>query len=407
MHTLYQAKGEIMPSVKEIYPHYKNKPAEHASCPVLSSFAPIPAEDAGAIAAVGVHPEDRNRSATMIVRDLEPVYMQSQETQNFEMLPISLALKRYAWLRERFYFRAISQDFDEVSAECAKRPSPPGVFIHVKKGVSITLPCQAAMYLASENLTQAIHNIVILEEGAQLQLITGCVSKNDLRKGRHLSVEEYYIGKNAKLISTMVHSWSSEVLVNPRAGAIVDENGRYESNYISLKAARSIKSNPQTYLNGRGASAKHMTVVLGTPGSVIETAGNVFLNAPDTGAELLHRGVCTGGIMRQGGLLIGNAACKAHVDCAGMLLDQTGQGYIESIPGLRSHHPDARMSHEASIGKIAPDQVEYLMSRGMDEPEAISMLIRGFLLADIEGLGPELDAQIADIAAIAGHGEGQ
>ena len=164
-------------------------------------------------------------------------------------------------------------------------------------------------------------------------------------------------------------------------------------------------SNPQTFLNGKGASAKYLTIVLGAPGSVIDTAGNVYLNAENTSAELLHRGVCTGGIMHQGGLLIGNAPCKAHVDCAGMLLDNTAKGSIESIPGLKSHHPDARMSHEASIGKIAPEQVEYLMSRGMEELEAISMLIRGFLGADIEGLGPELDAQIAEIAEIAGHGE--
>jgi len=68
-------------------------------------------------------------------------------------------------------------------------------------------------------------------------------------------------------------------------------------------------------------------------------------------------------------------------------------------------HPDARMSHEASIGKIAPEQVQYLMSKGMEEREAISMLIRGFLGTDVEGLGAELDGQIAKIVEVAGHGE--
>jgi Fe-S cluster assembly scaffold protein SufB len=88
-----------------------------------------------------------------------------------------------------------------------------------------------------------------------------------------------------------------------------------------------------------------------------------------------------------------------------MVVSPKDDGFIESIPGLRSLHPEARMSHEASIGKIAPRQVEYLMSRGMEEREAISMIIRGFLDADIEGLGPELDARIAEIAELAGHGE--
>ena len=369
----------------------------------------IPPEQIGindkkTLADVGVVLGGKNRSATMVVRDRQPVCLVNNN-QDFEMLSISAALKRYDWLDEKYAFKAVPSDFDEVTEKCAAQEKPLGFFIHVKKGANVALPCQAAMYMASNNLTQAVHNIVILEEDSQLELITGCVSEHSVNEGLHLAVEEYYIGKNAKLVSTMVHSWGPEVTVYPRTGAVVEENGRFESNYISLRAAKQVKSDPRTYLNGKGASAKYLTVVLGTPGSMIDTAGNVYLNAEDTSAELLHRGVCTGGIMHQGGLLIGNAPCKAHVDCAGMLLDDTGKGFIESVPGLRSHHPDARMSHEASIGKIAPEQVEYLMSRGMEELEAISMLIRGFLGADIEGLGMELDAQIAEIAEIAGHGE--
>ncbi len=359
--------------------------------------------DKKTLAEVGIVLGSENRSATMVVRDHQPVCLASSD-QGFEMLPIFVAFKRYEWLEGKYAFRAVPSGFDEFTAKCAAQ-KPLGFFIHVKKGAKVTLPCQAAMYMATNSLTQAVHNIVVLEEDSQLELITGCVSEHSVNEGQHLAVEEYYIGKNAKFTSTMIHSWGPKVAVYPRTGAVVEENGRYESNYISLRAAKQIKSDPQTFLNGNGASAKYLTVVLGTPGSVIDTAGNVYLNAEDTSAELLHRGVCTGGIMHQGGLLIGNAPCKAHVDCAGMLLDNTGNGYIESVPGLRSHHPDARMSHEASIGKIAPEQVEYLMSRGMEELEAISMLIRGFLGADIEGLSPELDAQITEIAEIAGHGE--
>lgn len=370
----------------------------------LISPQQISQDDKKQLAEVGVLVNSEDRSATMVVKDDKPICLETKN-KGFEMLPTFVALEKYDWLREKYFFKAVRPDFDEVTMKFAKEEKPLGFFIHVKQGEKVTLPCQTAMYMTAENSTQAIHNIVVLEEDSELQLITGCVSKHSLNEGQHLAIEEYYIGKNAKLVSTMVHSWSSKVEVYPRTGAIVGENGRFESNYISLRAAKKIISNPRTYLNGKGASAKYLTIVLGSPGSMIDTAGDVFLNAEDTSAELLHRGVCTGGAMHQGGLLIGNAPCRAHVDCAGMLLDTSGEGYIESIPGLRSHHPDARMSHEASIGKIAPEQVEYLMSRGMEELEAISMIIRGFLGADIEGLGTELDEQIAEITEIAGHGE--
>ena len=149
-----------------------------------------------------------------------------------------------------------------------------------------------------------------------------------------------------------------------------------------------------------------MTIIFGSAGSNITTGGNIYLNGENSGAELAHRAVCTGGKINQEGLLIGNAKdCHAHVDCAGMLLDPGTDGYIVSIPGLKALHPEAHMSHEASIGKIAPEQVEYLMCRGMDESEAISMIIRGFFDADFEYLGSELDARIAEIAELAGHGE--
>ncbi|HOO27887.1 MAG TPA: SufD family Fe-S cluster assembly protein [Lachnospiraceae bacterium] len=372
--------------------------------PALTAPENIKAEDRETMSRAGILFDRGRRSGTMIVRDHNPVCLQV-ETKRFEMLPIAEALTRYEWLKEKYCFKAVPADYDEEVSACAAQEKPLGFFIHVKKGAHVTLPCQTAMYMASENITQMVHNIVLLEEDSNLELITGCLTHHNVSSGLHIAVEEHYVGKNAKLRSTMIHSWGPEVLVYPRTGTIVEEGGRYESNYISIRAAKKVFSDPQTWLNGKGASAKYLTVVLGAPGSVINTEGNVYLNAEDTGAELVHRGVCTGGAMYQGGLLIGNAPCRAHVDCAGMLLDQTGKGFIESVPGLRSHHSDARMSHEASIGKIAPEQVEYLMSRGMEEREAISLMIRGFLGADIIGLGTELDAQIAEMVEIAGHGE--
>ncbi len=139
----------------------------------------------------------------------------------------------------------------------------------------------------------------------------------------------------------------------------------------------------------------------------LTSAATYTLNGANSSAELAHRAVCTGGRIYQRGLLIGKApGCRAHVDCAGMVLSAGEDGFIEAVPGLRALHPEARMSHEASIGKIAPEQVAYLQSRGMSEREAISLIIRGFLGEEIVGLSPELDARIAEIAELAGHGEG-
>ena len=369
-----------------------------------TQFNSIDRAEEQTLSKVGILIGSKERSATMVVRDHEQVCLDNSANE-FEMLSITAALAKYPWIKEKYFFKAMPADYDEIVQKCAAQEKPLGFFIYVKKGAKVKLPCQTAMYMASENIEQIFHNIIVLEDDAQLELITGCLTHHDVKHGHHLAVEEHFVGKNAKLVTTMVHSWGPEVTVYPRVSTIVDENGRYESNYISLRSAKKIQSAPKTYLNGKGASAKYLTVVLGSQGSVVDTAGDVYMNAEDTGAELIHRGVCIGGQMYQGGLLIGNAKCRAHIDCAGMILKDTEEGFIQSTPGLESHDSDARMSHEASIGKIAPEQVEYLMSRGMGEREAISLLIRGFLGAEIMGLGAELDSQIAEIAEMAGHGE--
>jgi Fe-S cluster assembly scaffold protein SufB len=359
--------------------------------------------DLDALAQVGVLTENANRSGTLILRDSSSPYIHKEE-KSFEMLSISTALDKYDWLREKYFWKAIPKDFDEITKQCALH-KPLGYFIHVFKGCKVKLPCQAALYMAANNISQVVHNVVILEDDSELQLITGCLSGNEVSTGNHMSIDEQFVGKNAKLISNMVHSWGSDVMVYPHSGTIVEDEGRYENSYISFKPAKQVISNPQTWLIGSGASAQFLSIILAAKGSTIDIGGDVHLDADDTSAELLHRGVCTGGEIHQKGLLIGNARCRAHIDCAGMLLNQDKQGFIESIPGLFAKDPEARLSHEASIGKIAPEQVEYLQSRGMDENEAISLLIRGFLGADIEGLGTELDSKIAGLVELAGHGE--
>ena len=371
---------------------------------MLSTLDQIEQADAAALAEVGVDVRGNTRSGTFIQRNLLPLCI-FVHTEGLEMLPIATALKKYDWLRENYYWKTVPSDLDEVTAKYREETEPQGFFIRVKKGTKLQAPAQAGLYMSHGDISQIVHNIVILEEEAELNLITGCLTKLNVKNGIHYAISEHYIGKNARLTNTMVHSWGPEVIVRPRSGTVVEAGGMFVSNYVSLRPAKSIESDPQTWLNGKGASAKYLTIILGSDGAKIDIGGNVYLNAEGTSAELAHRGVCTGGHMYQKGLLIGNAPCRAHVDCAGMVVDAKDDGFIESIPGLRSLHPEARMSHEASIGKIAPNQVEYLMSRGMEEREAISMIIRGFLDADIEGLGTELDDRIAEIAELAGHGE--
>lgn len=371
--------------------------------PELLSPDQVQSADISGLAEVGVLLNANNRGGTFIMEDFHPVCSYSQ-IDGVEVLPLEIALLKYEWLREKYYWNLIQRDQDEVTQFVNDQPTPQGFFIHVKEGAKVKVPYQAALYMGKADIAQGIHNIIIVDDNAELNLITGCLSHQSVGKGLHMAATETYIGKNATLTNTMVHSWGPKITVLPKAATEVASGGRFISNYISMRPAAIIRTNPVTYLNGAGSSAKYMTIILGSEGADIQTGGNVYLNGEDSRAELVHRSVCTGGQIVQSGLMIGHAKCRAHVDCSGMLLNPGKDGFILSTPGVQAFHPEAELSHEASIGKIAPEQVEYLQSRGIEEHDAISMIIRGFLDADIEGLGEELDAHISEIAELASQG---
>ena len=353
------------------------------------------------VAKVGVLMHGEERTATFIQRDLVDPYILT-ESKDFELIPIAKALEIYSWVREQYFYKAVKSDGVRETPDKDIK----GYFLRVKKGVKLKHPIQTCFYLTDDEATQRVHNIIIMEEDSEAHVITGCTVKNTIKKAVHKGISEHYVGVNAQLTSTMVHNWGKEVNVYPKSATIVDDYGKYVSNYICLNPASEVLSSPVTRLKGVHSSAKYLTVVLGDENSVIDIAGDIHLNGKYSTAELAHRAVCTGGKIYQKGMVYGNAhECKAHVDCAGMIIDSKQDGFILAIPGLKSIDPNSRMSHEASIGKINPEQVIYLQSKGMEELEAISLIVRGFLDIKIEGLGIELDKSIAEIAELAGHGE--
>jgi len=151
-------------------------------------------------------------------------------------------------------------------------------------------------------------------------------------------------------------------------------------------------------LEGEGASAYFNTIAVAYPGSTLDMGSRVFLNAPNTKTEILSRTITIGGAMISRGDIIGNAPnVYGHLECNGLVMDSRGSQ--QAIPALEANAMDVEMTHEASVGRIARDQVEYLMTRGLDEQQATSLIVRGFLSAGIEGIPEILKEDIDDIIA--------
>ncbi|MDZ7759420.1 MAG: SufD family Fe-S cluster assembly protein [Desulfovermiculus sp.] len=337
----------------------------------------------------GVDVSGKDRSGTFLQMDHSSVHC-STCIPGVEVLNIHEALDKYDGLQD-YYWQLVDPNKDKYTQAVAEKTHG-GYFIRTEKGAKVVNPIQSCLFIKGEKVGQNVHNIIVVEEDSELHIITGCAVSHQVESALHMGISEIYIKRGGKLSFTMVHNWGEEVHVRPRTVGVVEENGVFLNNYILLKPVRSAQLYPTLYLNGKGAVATSNSIIAAPPGSYVNSGSRVVLNAPDTRAEIVARTITTGGTIINPGHLVGNAVpSKGHLECKGLILKD---GIIHAIPELEASVAGVELSHEAAVGKVAQEEIEYLMARGLDEDEATSTIVRGFLNVDIMGLPQELQQAI-------------
>jgi hypothetical protein len=332
----------------------------------------------------------RQRSGTFIQMDNTPVHSSSRQ-EGIELMPTGRALEKYDWLPD-YWWQAVAVDSDKYTAHVELSQSS-GYFIRALPGQKTVYPVQACLYLAKNKLAQNVHNIIIAEEGSELHIITGCTTALEKDYGLHLGVSEFYIKRGAKVTFTMIHNWTPEMAVRPRTGVIIEQDGLFLSNYVIMKPVLSLQTNPLADCVGENATVRFNSVLVATPHSSMDVGSRVLLNAKGSRTEIISRAITTGGHIIARGYIEGNAPeVKGHLECRGLILHE--EGLIHAVPELKGTLAGVDLSHEAAVGKIAEEELEYLMSRGLTRSEATATIVRGFLRVEIEGLPPVLNAEL-------------
>jgi len=352
------------------------------------------------LANVGVITDDKDRSGTILFIDNGESHI-STKTKDVEMMSTRAALKKYDWLQE-YNWKAVDPEKDKYTAR-SYADNADGYFIRALKGKKVKTPVQSCLMISKDKEIQNVHNIIIVEEGASLEIITGCTTDKHAGDSVHIGVSEIYIKEGGSLTFSMIHNWGKKTNVRPRTVTIMEKDSKFVNNYVILNPVGSLQSYPVAYLNGEGASVKFSSICLAHDGSEIDTGGMAVLNAPNTKAEIISRSITFGGKITARGKLVGNApGAKAHLECRSLVL--TDNGMTAAVPELDATVADVEMTHEAAVGKIARDQVEYLMTRGLTEDEAVGMIVRGFLEGGISGLPEDLKKDIDDAVEKANQG---
>jgi uncharacterized protein len=354
--------------------------------PDYRQFSP---EERSRLLTAGIELTDVDHAGTFLQADKTIVHCQTRQP-GVEVLPITEAGRRHDWVNDLLW-GLVAVDADKYTA-AAEMELDNGYFIRAARGAHIPQPVESCLYLRTDRFAQHVHNLVVVEEGASLHIITGCAAHPGVRSGLHIGVSEFYVKEGGHLTFTMIHNWGEDVHVRPRTAVRVEAGGTYVSNYLLLRPVKTVQMYPTVTLNGEGAVARLQSIVIAHPGSELDIGGRVILKAPHTRAEIIARTITTGGYSMARGHLVGLAPhIKAHLECRGLIL---GNGVVYAIPELEGRVADVDMSHEAAVGKIAAEEVEYLMARGLDEDEAVSTIVRGFLNVKIEGLPSALEAEM-------------
>ncbi|MHB8105058.1 MAG: SufB/SufD family protein, partial [Dehalococcoidales bacterium] len=330
------------------------------------------------------------RSGTYLQTDNTPIHFSTKQ-EGVEVMAVSQALEKYDWVSD-YLWKAVAVDADKYTANVELSDND-GYFIRALPGQKTVFPVQACLYLAQQKAVQNVHNIIIAEEGSELHIITGCATASRNEPGLHIGVSEFFIKKNAKVTFTMIHSWNPEIAVRPRTTTIIEEGGLFLSNYLLMKPVNSIQMYPTARCVGEKATVRYNSILVAGKGTNIDVGSRVFLDAPNSRTEIVSRAITTGGNIVARGYIEGNAIdVKGHLECRGLILGE--KGTIYAIPELKGNLAGIDLSHEAAVGKIAEEEVEYLMARGLTRNEATAAIVRGFLRVDIEGLPPLLSAEL-------------
>ncbi len=360
--------------------------------PSRSSYASVTEEMTLRALDVGVTAE--GRAGTYFQVDSSTVKESVEEMYHgkVEISSIKEALRNHTWLKE-YYWKAVDPAADKYTAT-AYFEGVLGYFIRIREGEKVDLPVQSCLYMASQGGRQVVHNIIVAEPGSEAHLITGCVTGKQVDTGLHIGVSEFYVGRDAHLTFTMFHDWGRNLHVRPRTGIILENGASFTSNYILLRPVGSVQTYPYAFCSGDSCAVRFTSLIYGASSSIIDVGAKAILKGEDSKAEIISRVIATEhSKIYARGLLKGlNKSSRGHLECSGLLLSENAE--IHAIPELQGIAMGANLTHEAAIGKIAEEEIQYLMARGLSEEEATSLLIRGFMDVEILGLPPHLTRQV-------------
>ncbi len=296
------------------------------------------------------------------------------------------AVKKYPDLVKK-YFGTVIPASDNKFAALNTAVWSGGSFVYVPKGVKLQMPLEAYFRINAEKAGQFERTLIIAEEGSEVTYMEGCTAPIYSSASLHSAVVEIIAHKNAKVTYITIQNWSKNVynLVTQRAHAYEGAYVRWIDGNIGSKVNMKY---PSVFLREKGAKGEIISVAVAGNNQVQDSGGKVYHLAPDTSSKIVSKSISSGNgtSVFRGLVHVAKAAMRSQsaVRCDALILDDNAKA--DTYPYMEILADDATTVHEATVGKIGEDQLFYLMSRGLSEEEATTLIVMGFLQEFTEAL---------------------
>ncbi len=313
------------------------------------------------------------------------------ERQGVIFLDTDTGLKEHPELFEE-YFGTVIPTGDNKFAALNTATWSGGSFIYVPKGVHVSIPLQAYFRINTENMGQFERTLIIADEGSYVHYVEGCTAPIYKSDSLHSAVVEIVVKKGARVRYTTIQNWSNNVynLVTKRATCEEGATMEWIDGNIGSKVTMKY---PAVWLLGEHAKGETLSIAFAGEGQHQDTGSKMVHAAPHTSSSIISKSVARGGGRASYRGLV-EVQPNAHhsassVKCDALLVDTISRS--DTYPYVDVQVDDVSMAHEATVSKVSDDQLFYLMQRGMEEDEAMAMIVRGF----VEPIARELPMEYA------------
>jgi len=255
-----------------------------------------------------------------------------------------------------------------------------GIVVTIKPGTkneSVHIP----VILSQAGLFDVVYNTFIIGEDADVTIVAGCgIHCGSQETEGHAGIHDFHVGKKAKVTYVEKHFAMGEGrgrrILNPTTKIYLAEGASAEMELTQIGGVDEANRLNEALLGPESILLITERVMTEGQQTAVST-NNIVLEGYNSRSNMISRSVMKGNSKQifHANMEARNK-CFGHVECDAIIMDN---GTNETMPALKALHPDAELTHEASIGKIANDQLTKLMSLGLTYDQAVNRIIQGFL----------------------------